>query len=69
MITIKRLNKEIKARYPDLDIELVQGEGYFYFDGDDGLDKIESIYVFRLNQPSLAWWIQELTYQIDRRRT
>lgn len=39
------INKAIKKEFPNHDIEVVIGDGYFYFDGDDGFDKIESIYV------------------------
>jgi len=38
------VNKAIKAQFPYLDIEAVRGSGYVYFVGDDGLDKVYSIY-------------------------
>ena len=45
MANFKTLNKQLKAKYPDLDIEVVRGDGYVYFDGEDGLGKIDSIYI------------------------
>lgn len=38
------VNKAIKKAFPSLDIQAVRCKGYVYFDGDDGFDKIESIY-------------------------
>lgn len=43
MANFREVNKAVKAAYPDLKIEVVRGEGYVYFAGDDGFDKIESI--------------------------
>jgi hypothetical protein len=45
MANMAQVNKALKATYPLLDIEVVRGEGYVYFDGDDGFDKIDSIFV------------------------
>lgn len=45
MANLKITNRKIKARFPDLDIEVVRGDGYIYFDGNDGFDKIPSIMV------------------------
>lgn len=45
MANMKIVNQYIKTNFPDLKVEAVRGEGYIYFDGDDGFDKIESIYV------------------------
>lgn len=44
MANMKEVNKAIKRQFPDLDIEAVRGDGYVYFDGDDGLDVVPSIY-------------------------
>ena len=44
MANMNTLNKWIKFRFPDLDIEAVRGDGYVYFIGEDGLDVVESIY-------------------------
>lgn len=49
MANFKEVNKQIKKAYPHLDILAVRGDGYVYFDGDDGFDKIPSIYT---NPPS-----------------
>ena len=40
-------------------IELVKGEGYFYFIGDDVNVWAESVYVYRLNELTLERWIEE----------
>lgn len=44
MANMKTVNYHIKNHFPDLDIELVKGDGYFYFDGKDGFDKVNSIF-------------------------
>lgn len=51
MANMKHVNQYIKANWSELDIEAVRGDGYVYFDGDDGFDKVESIYV---NVPSIS---------------
>lgn len=45
MANFAAVNKALKAAYPLLDIEAVRGQGYVYFGGDDGFDKIDSIFV------------------------
>jgi len=45
MANMRHVNQYIKTNFPDLRVEAVRGEGYVYFDGEDGFDKIESIYV------------------------
>lgn len=45
MANMAAVNKALKADYPLLDIEAVRGQGYVYFGGDDGFDKIDSIFV------------------------
>jgi hypothetical protein len=49
MANFAAVNKALKAAYPALDIEAVRGAGYVYFDGDDGFDKINSIFVHPVN--------------------
>ena len=44
MAIFREVNKAIKITFPTLDIEVVRGEGYIYFDGLDGFDKIDSVY-------------------------
>ena len=44
MANFKVINKAIK-KVCSLDIEAVRGDGYIYFSGDDGFDKIASICV------------------------
>lgn len=39
------VNKALKKAFPSLKIEAVRGAGYVYFSGDDGFDKIDSIFV------------------------
>ncbi|MGX8249047.1 hypothetical protein [Escherichia coli] len=44
MANFAAVNKAIKKAFPTLDIEAVRCNGYVYFDGDDGFDRIQSIY-------------------------
>lgn len=44
MASMKAVNKAIAESFPSLDIDAVRGDGYVYFDGADGFDKIPSIY-------------------------
>ncbi len=44
MANFKEINKTIKE-ITGMDIEAVRGDGYIYFNGDDGFDKIASICV------------------------
>lgn len=45
MANFSVVNKALKTAYPELDVFVVRGAGYVYFDGNDGFDKINSIYV------------------------
>ena len=45
MANFAAVNKALKAAYPALDIAVVRGDGYVYFDGDDGFARINSIFV------------------------
>lgn len=44
MANMKEVNKAIKKTFPSLDVYLVKGSGYVYYDGEDGFDKIDSLY-------------------------
>ena len=44
MANFTAVNKAIKKAFPSLDIQVVRCKGYVFFDGDNGFDKIESIY-------------------------
>jgi hypothetical protein len=44
MANFTAVNKAIKKAFPSLDIRAVRCKGYVFFDGDNGFDKIESIY-------------------------
>lgn len=44
MANFKEVNKAVKAAFPHLDIEVVRGQGYVYYCGEDGFDKINSLY-------------------------
>ena len=44
MANMSAVNKAIKRQFPNLDIEAVRADGYVYFVGEDGADKIASIY-------------------------
>lgn len=45
MANFAAVNRALKSAYPKLDIKAVRGAGYVYFDGNDGFDKVNSIYV------------------------
>lgn len=45
MANFLAVNKALKKAFPNLDIKAVRGAGYVYFDGNDGFDKVSSIYV------------------------
>lgn len=44
MANMREVNNAIREAFPALDIVAVRGNGYIYFDGDDGFDKINSVY-------------------------
>lgn len=59
MLTIKKVNDEIRAITSQY-IELVKGEGYYYFVYDNGRRySTASVYVNTLNQLSLDAWLFE----------
>jgi hypothetical protein len=43
MANMLAVNSAIKKQFPDMDIEAVRGNGYVYFDGDDGFDVVKSV--------------------------
>jgi hypothetical protein len=45
MANFLAVNKALKKAFPNLDIKAVRGNGYVYFAGNDGFDKVNSIYV------------------------
>lgn len=57
MITCKAITARLRAE--GLPLELVKGEGYFYFVFDDGaIWESHSIYVCFLNQLSVDRWLE-----------
>ena len=57
MLTMKRVNQALTAKYGE-GIELVRGEGYFYFMGNL-VPSMPSVFVYRLNHLSLDRWLYE----------
>jgi len=51
MANFKKVNAEIKA-ITGMDIEAVRGDGYVFFDGDDGFDKVASVYANPVTTPT-----------------
>ncbi len=45
MANMRIVNQYVKTNFPTLKIEAVRGDGYVYFDGEDGFDKVESLMV------------------------
>ena len=59
MLTINKVNNEIRAITSQY-IELVKGEGYYYFVYDDGRRySTASVYVNTLNHLPLKSWLYE----------
>ncbi len=59
MLQLRTINKALAAR-GHANVELVKGDGYFYFIGEDA-DQFytSSVYVYRLNQLTLEQWIND----------
>jgi hypothetical protein len=57
MLTIKKVNKALAAW--GLKMELVKGEGYFYFVGDDVDLSAGGVYSNALNHQGIAGWIND----------
>jgi len=51
MANFKKVNAEIKA-YTGMDIQARRGDGYVFFDGDDGFDKVPSVYANPVTTPT-----------------
>ena len=69
MVTLKQINKAIKALGGEE--ELVKGDGYFYFEGGNASSWEQSgVYgVFRLNDLPLERWIDEYRHLSGRNLT
>ena len=61
--TLKSLNEFIDYTYPDINTELVKGEGYFYFT-EDMLD-VDSIMVPYLKHFTKQRWIEEINSAVE----
>jgi hypothetical protein len=44
MANFNKVNAAVKKQYPSMDIQVVRGVGYVYFNGEDGFDIVDSIY-------------------------
>lgn len=51
MANFRDVNRAIRARFPGLDIEVVRGDGYVYFAGDDGWE-IEMLCIYPHTTPT-----------------
>jgi|TARA_R110000772_G_scaffold89884_1_gene186003 hypothetical protein len=61
--TLKSLNEFIAYTYPDINTELVKGEGYFYFTED--LFDVDSIMVPYLKHFTKQRWIEEINSAVE----
>lgn len=52
MANMREVNKAIKQRFPDLEIEAVRGDGYVYFVHSDKYDQLPSIYAHPPSTPT-----------------
>lgn len=61
MANMRAVNKHVKAKFPEYDIEVFRGSGYVYFGGDDGFDKVPSLYVHPVSTSTenLSKWCVE----------
>lgn len=69
MANFRDVNKAVSKRFPDLDIEVVRGDGYVYFAGNGKYHEIDSIYtnptttstedVTRMAIESIEYWQKE----------
>tara|TARA_R110001606_G_scaffold360260_1_gene513265 strand:- start:477 stop:728 length:252 start_codon:yes stop_codon:yes gene_type:complete len=62
--SLKSLNEFIKYTYPDINTELVKGEGYFYFT-EDLLD-VESVMIPYLKHFTKQRWIEEINRAVEK---
>tara|TARA_R110002012_G_scaffold257539_1_gene437806 strand:- start:15 stop:233 length:219 start_codon:yes stop_codon:yes gene_type:complete len=62
--SLKSLNEFIKHTYPDINTELVKGEGYFYFT-EDLLD-VESVMIPYLKHFTKQRWIEEINRAVEK---
>ena len=58
MNTLKSINKEIKRKFPNKDIELVRGLGYFYFSGEDVCWDVSLEATSKVNNYSMDLWLK-----------
>lgn len=61
MLRLSTVNKELKRL--GYKYELVKGEGYFYFVGED--NDLTSVYVYTLNDLTLDRWVEELESRVN----
>lgn len=61
MVTLKQINKALKNK--GYEVELVRGEGYFYFFGNDA-DYLTSqgVYIPRLSDQSVEKWVEDFEF-------
>lgn len=65
-IQLRTVNKAIIAK--GWKMELVKGDGYFYFIGDEASVCMFGVYVHSLNQLTLADWIDEAHAHLELQR-
>jgi hypothetical protein len=58
MVTLKQINRALKNK--GYEVELIKGEGYFYFEGRDA-DNLTSqgVYIPRLSDQSVEEWVKD----------
>lgn len=68
MADFRAVNKAIKEAHPTLEVEAVRGNGYVYFDGKDGFDKVASVYSHPTGtstETMIRFCLREIGYAID----
>ncbi len=67
MLTLKTVNREIQKSFPEF--ELFKGDNLFYIVGPNTeLWDQTSVYTYRINHLTLAQWVEEVKYLINRNK-
>lgn len=67
MLTLKKVNKLLAEKYPDLELEC--GEGYFWVCGVGTENWYETmIYADKLNHLTIDQWIESVEYLIEKNK-
>lgn len=66
MANFKKVNQQVKSKFPGMDVEVVRGDGYVYFAGEY-YDKIDSIMTHPVSTSTddlIRMAVEEIEYAI-----